>query len=90
MRRQELTPRLLLIGRRVVKANPEFINSYKPLIASLGHLRQRDEAAPYLEKLLSLEPDFTIEKFREAYPFKRPQDRDNYCKGLRLAGVPKR
>jgi DNA-binding SARP family transcriptional activator len=82
--------RAVVVGRRVVKANPEFINSYKPLIASLGHLRQRDEAAPYLEKLLSLEPDFTIDKFREVYPFKRPQDRDNYCKGLRLAGVPKR
>ena len=50
----------------------------------------RDEAAPYVEKLLSLEPNFTIEKFRKEYPFKRPQDRDVYCKGLRLAGIPKR
>jgi DNA-binding SARP family transcriptional activator len=82
--------RAVVVGRRVVKANPDFINGYKPLIASLGHLGRRDEAAPYIEKLLSLEPDFTIEKFRKDYPFKRPQDRDNYCKGLRLAGVLRR
>jgi DNA-binding SARP family transcriptional activator/TolB-like protein len=82
--------RAVVVGRRVVTANPNFINGYKPLIASLGHLRRRDEATPYVEKLLSLEPDFTVEKFRKDYPFKRPEDRDNYCKGLRLAGVPRR
>jgi DNA-binding SARP family transcriptional activator len=82
--------RAVVVGRRVVKANPEFINGYKPLIASLGHLRRRDEAAPYIDKLLSLEPDFTVEKFGKTYPFKLAEDRENYCKGLRLAGVPKR
>jgi DNA-binding SARP family transcriptional activator len=82
--------RAVVVGRRVVRANPEFINGYKPLIASLGHLGRRQEAAPYVQKLLSLEPDFTIEKFRKAYPFKLVEDRDNYCKGLRLAGIPKR
>jgi DNA-binding SARP family transcriptional activator/TPR repeat protein len=82
--------RAVVVGRRVVKSVPDFINGYKPLIASLGHLGRRDEAAPYLEKLLSLEADFTVEKFRKAYPFKRSEDRDEYCKGLRLAGVPRR
>jgi DNA-binding SARP family transcriptional activator/TolB-like protein len=82
--------RAVVVGRRVVKANPAFINGYKPLIASLGHLGRREEAAPYVEKLLSLEPGFTIDKFRKAYPFKLAEDRDNYCKGLRLAGIPKR
>lgn len=82
--------RAVIVGRRVVKSVPDFINGYKPLIASLGHLGRRDEAAPYIEKLLSLEPDFTVEKFRKAYPFKLAEDRENYCNGLRLAGVPKR
>jgi tetratricopeptide (TPR) repeat protein len=82
--------RAVVVGRRVVTANPNFINGYKPLIASLGHLGRRDEAAPYTEKLLSLEPNFTIEKFQKEYPFKLPQDCDNYCEGLRLAGVPER
>ena len=76
------------VGRRVVKANPEFSNGYKPLIASLGHLRRRDEAAPYIEKLLSLEPNFTVEKFGQVYPFRKPEDRERYMRGLILAGVP--
>ena len=82
--------RAVVVGRRVVTANPHFINGYKPLIASLGHLGRREEAAPYIEKLLSLEPNFTIGKFRKEYPFKRPEDREQYCKGLRLAGIPRR
>jgi DNA-binding SARP family transcriptional activator/TolB-like protein len=82
--------RAIVVGRRVVKAIPEFVNAYKPVIASLGHLGRRKEAEPYIQKLLSLEPDFTIEKFRKGYPFKLPEDRDSYCKGLALAGIHKR
>jgi tetratricopeptide (TPR) repeat protein len=81
--------RAMSVGRRVVQSVPDFINGYKPLIASLGHLGRREEATPYIQKLLSLEPDFTVEKFRTSYPFKLPQDRDNYCEGLLLAGIPK-
>jgi len=82
--------RAVVVGLRVVKSVPEFINGYKPLIASLGHLGRREEAAPYIQKLLSLERDFTIEKFRRGYPFKLDRDRDNYCEGLELAGVSQR
>jgi tetratricopeptide (TPR) repeat protein len=76
------------VGRRNVATNPEFSNAYKPLIAALGHLGRREEAAPYVEKLLMLEPGFTTEKFRKVYPIKHASDRDRYMKGLVLAGVP--
>ena len=76
------------VGRRAVKANPEYTNGYKPLIASLGHLGRRDEAAPYIETLLSHEPSFTVEHFGKVYPFQRASDRERYMKGLLLAGVP--
>lgn len=76
------------VGRRAVRANPEFSNGYKPLIASLGHLGRRGEAAPYVEKLLSLEPNFTVASFGKVYPFRKPEDRERYMKGLLLAGVP--
>lgn len=82
--------RAVSVGRRVVQSVPDFINGYKPLVASLGHLGRREEAAAYIQKLLSLEPDFTVEKFRNSYPFKLPQDCDNYCAGLLLAGIPER
>jgi DNA-binding SARP family transcriptional activator/TolB-like protein/tetratricopeptide (TPR) repeat protein len=77
----------VVVGRRVVKSNPQFINGYKPLIASLGHLGRRDEAAPHLAKLLSLEPEFTVQSFVDTYPFKFARDLENYADGLRRAGV---
>lgn len=81
---------VLAFSRRVVKANPDFTAGYKPLIAALGHLDRIDEAKPYLDTLLSLEPDFTIAQYSEIYPLKRDTDREYYFEGLRLAGVPER
>ena len=76
------------IGRRAAKANPDFVNGYKPLIAALGHLGRSEEAAPYIGKLLSLEPGFTVASFGRVYPFRNPADRESYMQGLALAGVP--
>jgi DNA-binding SARP family transcriptional activator/Tfp pilus assembly protein PilF len=77
-----------VFGRRVTKTRPEFVNGYKPLIAALGHLGRREEAKAYVDKLLSLEPGFTVERFGEVYPFKHASDREHYMMGLSLAGVP--
>jgi adenylate cyclase len=82
--------RAVLVGRRAVEANPDLVNGYKPLIASLGHLGWRDEAQLYVRKLLSLEPNFTVEKFRQTYPIKKTLDLDRYTAGLRLAGIAER
>jgi DNA-binding SARP family transcriptional activator/TolB-like protein len=82
--------RAVIVGRRSTRTNPEFVAGYRPLIASLGHLGRREEAKPYLEKLLSLQPGFTIEQFGRTYPFKWDRDRQHYLQGLRLAGVPER
>ena len=76
-------------GRRAVRAYPDFSNGYKPLLAALGHLGRRDEAAPFIQKLLTLETHFTIEHFIRTYPLARQEDRENYARGLELAGVPK-
>jgi DNA-binding SARP family transcriptional activator/TolB-like protein/Tfp pilus assembly protein PilF len=77
-----------LVGRRAVKSNPNFVNGYKPLIASLGHLGRRNEAQTYIRKLLALEPNFTVRRFGQVYPIKKTSDRDRYMVGLHLAGVP--
>jgi tetratricopeptide (TPR) repeat protein len=82
--------RAVLTGRRVVETNPNFVAAYKPLIASLGHLGRREEAKPYVDKLLALEPNFTVENFAAVYPIKKASDRRRYMEGLRLAGVPER
>jgi adenylate cyclase len=82
--------RAVTVGRRAVKTNPQYSNGYKPLIAALGHLGRRDQAKPYIEMLLSLEPSFTVERFGQTYPFKQASDRERYMRGLVLAGVPER
>ena len=75
-------------GRRFVRENPDFSNGYKPLLAALGHLGRGREAMPYMEKLLQLEPHFTIAYFIRTYPLARQEDREHYVRGLELAGVP--
>ena len=65
--RAKVRERAAIVGRRVSKAIPEYVAGYKPLIASLGHLGRRDEAKPYVAKLLSLEPHFTVERFGRVY-----------------------
>jgi DNA-binding SARP family transcriptional activator/TolB-like protein/Tfp pilus assembly protein PilF len=80
----------VIVGRRAVKVSPEFVNGYKPLIAALGHLGRRDEARPYIDKLLKIEPNFTVERFGQVYPFKFARDREHYMAGLCLAGVPEK
>lgn len=77
-----------VVGRRSVRANPTFTNGYKPLLMALGHLGLREEASTYLERLLRLDPAFSIGTFARDYPFARTEDRDRYVRGLRLAGVP--
>src|SRR5262249_30351531 len=66
--------RAVLAGRTAVTANPGFVNGYKPLIASLGHLGRREEAQFFVNKLLSLEPNFTVERFGQMYPIKKTLD----------------
>jgi TolB-like protein len=80
----------VLVGRATLKGNPLCQIIYKPLIGALGHLGRTDEAKPYIAKLLSFEPNFTVEHFGKTYPIKRDDDRQRYMEGLRLAGIPER
>src|SRR2546421_1075984 len=76
------------VGQRVIRANTQFVNSYKAVIIALGHLDRIDEAKAYVATLLELEPDFTISQFIKNYPIKRETDRERFAYGLRVAGVP--
>jgi adenylate cyclase len=76
------------VGQRVIRANPNFVNSYKAVIIALGHLERIDEAKDYVAKLLELEPDFTVSQFVRNYPIKKDTDRERLAYGLRVAGVP--
>jgi tetratricopeptide (TPR) repeat protein len=77
----------LVYGRQVTDINPLYSAAYKPYLAALGHLGQIQEAAIARQRLLQLEPGFTVESFLAATPFERQVDRDHYASGLRLAGI---
>jgi len=80
--------RAAALARRMVRTHPNFINAYKTLIAALGHLGRRADARPYIDKLLALEPGFSIERFASIYPLQKESDRELLMNGLRLAGAP--
>ena len=75
------------VGRSVTQLNPSFSGGYKPYLAALGHLGNKREARQVLDRLLLIEPDFTIERFMASTPLEAPQDRAHYAEGLRLAGA---
>ena len=70
--------------------NPSFSASYKLYLAALGHTGRTQEAAIVRQRLLALEPDFTVERFLATTPIEREADRALYAEGLRLAGVAER
>jgi DNA-binding SARP family transcriptional activator/TolB-like protein len=76
------------IGRRAIELNPGFSSSYKGYLAALGHLGKLDEAAGIRDRLLVLEPGFTLRSARERSPMVRRQDLSHYLEGLRRAGLP--
>jgi DNA-binding SARP family transcriptional activator/TolB-like protein len=78
------------VGRDISQLNPSFSATYKPYLASLGHLRRDQEAATIRRRLLTVEPDFTIERFLEVNPMERESDKMHYAEGLRLAGIRER
>lgn len=76
------------VGRSVIEMNPSFSATYKPYLAALGHLGRAQESAVVRRRLLTIEPDFTVERFLATTALERQGDRDHYADGLRRAGVP--
>ena len=75
-------------GREVSQMNPAFSAACKPYLSALGHLGHLEEAETVRERLLLIEPDFTVKNFLATSPFELARDRDHYAAGLLLAGVP--
>jgi tetratricopeptide (TPR) repeat protein len=74
-------------GRSAVEMQPSFVPAYKPYLAALGHLRQAGEVERIRQRLLALEPGFSLQRSREANLFERPEHQELFAAGLRLAGI---
>lgn len=75
------------IGRQVLRNNPNFHANYRPLISSLGHLGNPDDAAPVLLEFEKHQPDFSVTWHLENYPPLDEEKEETYIEGLRKAGV---
>jgi len=78
------------VGRIVCEMNSSFTSSHKLYLVALGHTGRSREAAVVRERLLVLEPEFTVQQFLASTPLVREVDRELFAEGLRLAGVPER
>ena len=74
-------------GRRAVELNPLFSSTYKSYLAALGWQGLMPEAHEVRDRLLALEPGFSIAQAVERSPFVRAEDVSRYAEGLRRAGL---
>jgi DNA-binding SARP family transcriptional activator/TolB-like protein len=75
------------VGRAVIEMNPSFSASHKLYLAALGHAGRTQEAAIVRERLLAMEPDFTVQQFLGSTPLEVETHRALFAQGLRLAGI---
>lgn len=78
------------IGRRATELNPAFTSTYKGYLCALGHAGRDREATAVLNRLLELEPGFSVAEAIERSPLVRTEDLQRYADGLRRAGLPER
>jgi DNA-binding SARP family transcriptional activator/TolB-like protein len=76
-----------IAGRSVSELKPTFSAGCKPYLSALGHLGQSQEAKAVRQRLLSIEPRFTIREFLATSPLESEADREHVAEGLRRAGI---
>lgn len=76
------------LGREICEMNLSLSVPCKPYLAALGHLGQPDEAAAVRERLLAIEPGFSLTSFLASTSFARKADREHFAEGFRRAGIP--
>ncbi len=79
--------RVIELGYRALALNPGFSSTYKGLLSALGHLGRRGEADDIRDRLLVLEPKFSVRDALARSPLTKPEDLAHYADGLRRAGL---
>jgi TolB-like protein/DNA-binding SARP family transcriptional activator len=78
----------VVAAQPILREHPNFTAVYVPVIVSLAYLGRSEEAHNLARQLLSLQPGFSIKMYAETSPLERPEDRERYIVGLRMAGLP--
>jgi adenylate cyclase len=73
---------------RSLAAQPDYRSALRIKAACCAHLGRLDEARDCLRRLLELEPDLTISRFKASLAYLSPEILDRYTEGLQKAGLP--
>jgi TolB-like protein/DNA-binding winged helix-turn-helix (wHTH) protein/Tfp pilus assembly protein PilF len=57
------------------------------LAAAYAQAGREEDAKWEAEQVLALNPDFSLQRIRQAFPFKDPADIERFLDGLRIAGI---
>ncbi|WP_343035107.1 SARP family transcriptional regulator [Parasulfitobacter algicola] len=78
-------------GAMALSERPDFNSLLRVLVSSHAHLGEFDKASQYLERLLAVEPHFSIKALHEAgYPGLETNGGRHFLEGLIKAGVAQR
>lgn len=74
--------------QRARRENPKFFACWRTLAAVYGLAGKTDFARDIGREMLAIDPSFRVLEFAARYPLRRPDDRERYIAGLRMAGLP--
>ncbi len=77
----------VMLGRRASELNPRFSAGLRHYLCALGHTGQLGEAARVRERLLAIQPGYTVQESIRRSPFQDAGQAERYAAGLRLAGL---
>ena len=76
------------IGMSAARARPNFTSNLRITVAALAGLGRLQEAAPMVDRLVTLQPTLRVGQSLPRFAFRDPAMRERHGRFLRLAGVP--
>jgi TolB-like protein/Tfp pilus assembly protein PilF len=74
------------VAREAVDDSPSNVRAWQRLTVALGMLNETAQAKAALERVLQLQPDFSLTYIDATYPFRHLPDRTMFLEGLHRAG----
>ena len=73
--------------KKVSELRPRAFAAFINIAVAYSELEQMDKAREAAEKVLKINPNFSVDSFEKTLPFKNKADRDLFVSGLRKAGL---